>query len=152
MVSYTRGWVLKQILDATTNVWLCKCKFWGDNLVRVILRKSPSCSHRRHRNSCTKYFTINSCVDYSPQPQSSSSLHRLIFLQKSQCVWNYKCDEVYGVMRKNVRFETYRWGEVVTLYPMLVQDIVIVTISPANATAIAQWYGSIRSNWISWAN
>ncbi|KAK4429144.1 putative LRR receptor-like serine/threonine-protein kinase PAM74 [Sesamum alatum] len=40
------------------------------------------------------------------------------------------------VMRRNVKLQTYRSGEVVTLYPVLVQGTVNVTISPANGTVL----------------
>ncbi|KAK4390660.1 putative LRR receptor-like serine/threonine-protein kinase [Sesamum angolense] len=43
---------------------------------------------------------------------------------------------VDGVMRKNVKLQTYTSGEVVTLYPVLVQGTANVTISPANGTVL----------------
>ncbi|KAL0360724.1 UNVERIFIED_CONTAM: hypothetical protein Sradi_3756900 [Sesamum radiatum] len=41
-----------------------------------------------------------------------------------------------GVMRRNVKLQGLRSGEVVTLYPVLVQGTVNVTISPANGTVL----------------
>ncbi|KAL2249698.1 leucine-rich repeat receptor-like serine/threonine-protein kinase At2g14510 [Sesamum indicum] len=43
---------------------------------------------------------------------------------------------VDGVMTKNVKLQKYRSGEVVTLYPVLVQGTANVTISPANGTVL----------------
>ncbi|KAL2249696.1 UNVERIFIED_CONTAM: hypothetical protein Sindi_2443300 [Sesamum indicum] len=42
-----------------------------------------------------------------------------------------------GVMRRNVKLEGLRSGDVVTLYPVLVQGTMNVTISPANGTVLA---------------
>ncbi|KAL0438594.1 UNVERIFIED_CONTAM: putative LRR receptor-like serine/threonine-protein kinase [Sesamum latifolium] len=41
-----------------------------------------------------------------------------------------------GVMRRNVKLQGFRSGDVVTLYPILVQGTVNVTISPANGTVL----------------
>lgn len=43
---------------------------------------------------------------------------------------------VDGVMKANVKFETVRAMEVITLYPVLVQGIANLTISPANGTIL----------------
>ncbi|KAI3465003.1 hypothetical protein Pfo_021666 [Paulownia fortunei] len=44
---------------------------------------------------------------------------------------------VDGVIKGNVKFQNYRSGEVVTIYPVLVQGTANVTISPANGTILA---------------
>lgn len=43
---------------------------------------------------------------------------------------------VDGLIRGNVKFDKYTSGEVVTLYPVLVQGIANVTISPAKGTIL----------------
>ncbi|KAL0351905.1 UNVERIFIED_CONTAM: putative LRR receptor-like serine/threonine-protein kinase [Sesamum calycinum] len=67
------------------------------------------------------YFYQNSIVDGPPENQNGT---------RNMDIY------IDGVMRRNVKLEGFRSGEVVTLYPVLVQGMVNVTISPANGTVL----------------
>ncbi|KAL0438591.1 UNVERIFIED_CONTAM: putative LRR receptor-like serine/threonine-protein kinase [Sesamum latifolium] len=67
------------------------------------------------------YFFQNRIVDGPPENQNGT---------RNMDVY------IDGVMRRNVKLQGFRSGEVVTLYPVLVQGTVNVTISPANGTVL----------------
>ncbi|KAL0360725.1 UNVERIFIED_CONTAM: putative LRR receptor-like serine/threonine-protein kinase [Sesamum radiatum] len=67
------------------------------------------------------YFYQNRIVDGSPENLNAT---------RNMDVY------IDGFMRRNVKLQGFRSGEVVTLYPVLVQDTVNVTISPANGTVL----------------
>ncbi|KAL2249695.1 UNVERIFIED_CONTAM: hypothetical protein Sindi_2443200 [Sesamum indicum] len=67
------------------------------------------------------YFYQNRIVDGPPENQSGT---------RNMDVY------IDGVMRRNVKLEGLISGDVVTLYPVLVQGTVNVTISPANGTVL----------------
>ncbi|KAK4390656.1 Leucine-rich repeat receptor-like serine/threonine-protein kinase [Sesamum angolense] len=67
------------------------------------------------------YFYQNSIIDGPPENLNAT---------RNMDVY------IDGVMRRNVKLEGFRSGEVVTLYPVLVQGTMNVTISPANGTVL----------------
>ncbi|KAL0314768.1 UNVERIFIED_CONTAM: hypothetical protein Sangu_2321200 [Sesamum angustifolium] len=67
------------------------------------------------------YFYQNSIIDGPPENLNAT---------RNMDVY------IDGVMRRNVKLEGFRSGEVVTLYPVLVQGTMNVTISPAKGTVL----------------
>ncbi|KAH6769594.1 hypothetical protein C2S52_014397 [Perilla frutescens var. hirtella] len=59
-------------------------------------------------------------------------------LNESETLNSTRYMDIYvdGFVRASVKFDEFRSGEVVTIYPLLVQDIANVTISPANGTVL----------------